>query len=787
MNAACSGSTRLVSHDSLGREEATPWGRYVTEPGTGSMAMRDKGTRPASRSERAALPYGAGGRRSVLSSSVTVISMVGWILTLALSASRADAAAHPSVVPPTPDPEPSDDGPDPSTRDTIVSSPDESAPEPDEPPDAGVRRVIVRSHGDGLSASARTIGPEVISTTPKRSADDLLRLVPGLVLLQHGNQGKGYQLYLRGFDAVHGSDVEMRVEGIPLNEPSNVHAHGYLDPTFVIPEVVYAIDARKGAYRLDQGNFATAGSIEYRLGVPVGERGIRTGYEIGSTNRHRGVVVYAPRWADEATFLAVEALHDQGFGDNRRAKRVSALSQARLWSNAHSQLDALAGVYSASFGLPGTLRLDDHRSGERGFYDAYLDDTGGQSQRALVGLRVRGHKGRSRGRMQVYAKARRLMLDENFTGALLFGDAGDRHRQVQHAGAAGAVGTLGVRVHERVEVESVAQWQGNLIEQRQDQLFETGQSWDVSRDLNIAGHALSIGPGLRALPTDWLLLRGGVRFDVFHQRVSDALQGGQTFAGTQVAISPRFTSAFQLGPRWQLFAAYGRGFRSPEARAVTLPPAPQENVDLSRFVGGAPRMTLTDNAEVGARWQPSELFDVGASAFGIWIERESIFDHVSGFNVERSGTRRYGVEADAQIRPARWANLGVDLTYVHGRFINSGAPIPGAPPLIVSMFGNVAHPDGWRAGIRWLLLGPRPLSYGAKAGVLTVLDTSVGYRHRFVQVDLAVDNILGLRWREGEYNYASWWVLDEPRSQIPTIHYVAGYPRMARLSLSLFF
>jgi len=70
---------------------------------------------------------------------------------------------------------------------------------------------------------------------------------------------------------------------------------------------------------------------------------------------------------------------------------------------------------------------------------------------------------------------------------------------------------------------------------------------------------------------------------------------------------------------------------------------------------------------------------------------------------------------------------------------------------------------------------------------MTVLDMSAGYRWRFLDVGLTLDNVLGLRWREGEYHFASHWDPARPRSEIPTIHYVAGYPFGVRLTLSAFF
>jgi hypothetical protein len=70
---------------------------------------------------------------------------------------------------------------------------------------------------------------------------------------------------------------------------------------------------------------------------------------------------------------------------------------------------------------------------------------------------------------------------------------------------------------------------------------------------------------------------------------------------------------------------------------------------------------------------------------------------------------------------------------------------------------------------------------------MTVLDLSAGYRWRWFQIDLSIDNVLGLKWTEGEYNYGSHWDLTESPSRIPTIHTIAGYPRMVRLGLTAWF
>nr|HMQ64031.1 hypothetical protein [Flavilitoribacter sp.] len=64
------------------------------------------------------------------------------------------------------------------------------------------------------------------------------------------------EIFFRGFDAVHGQDIEFWVGGAPVNEVSNVHGQGYADLHFVMPEVVTRVTALPGPYSPEQGDFA---------------------------------------------------------------------------------------------------------------------------------------------------------------------------------------------------------------------------------------------------------------------------------------------------------------------------------------------------------------------------------------------------------------------------------------------------------------------------------------------------------------------------------------------------
>ncbi|HYG19033.1 MAG TPA: TonB-dependent receptor, partial [Ohtaekwangia sp.] len=51
-----------------------------------------------------------------------------------------------------------------------------------------------------------TISRIDVALRPVKSSQDILRMVPGLVTAQHAGGGKAEQIFLRGFDADHGTD-----------------------------------------------------------------------------------------------------------------------------------------------------------------------------------------------------------------------------------------------------------------------------------------------------------------------------------------------------------------------------------------------------------------------------------------------------------------------------------------------------------------------------------------------------------------------------------------------------
>src|SRR5437899_880095 len=113
---------------------------------------------------------------------------------------------------------------------------------------------------DGLigvadAASVGVVTAKEIAERPLQRPADVLESVPGVVVSQHSGEGKANQYYLRGFNLDHGTDLAQTVAGAPVNMPTNAHGQGYSDDNFVMPELIGAVQYRKGPYYADAGDF----------------------------------------------------------------------------------------------------------------------------------------------------------------------------------------------------------------------------------------------------------------------------------------------------------------------------------------------------------------------------------------------------------------------------------------------------------------------------------------------------------------------------------------------------
>lgn len=648
--------------------------------------------------------------------------------------------------------------------------------------------TVIRGPGTPLSCGAGTIARTRVEAAHPGSTAETLALVPGIRIVQHGAEGKAHQLFLRGFDAVHGADVEVLIDGVPLNERLNVHGHGYVDLYGIVPEAIRAIRVEKGAFLPEQGDFATAGTIRFEAGLEAEARPGLVRLDASHRGRVRLAGVLAPRDAPHDAFLAGEAVTDPGFGPDREAVRGVAQG-AWSWALGRGfRLRVFGSVHGARWQSPGAVRLEDHEADRIGFLDTYSVGGRGASCRGMAGLVLTRERAGSMLNVVSWGGLRGLTLEDDYTGYLVHGDRGDKRQQAQDGALAGVSASLRQPLFAPFPLSLIAGlgWRFDTADQSEVALDRSGAAWRTDRDLSARVHGLHAFAGLRMRPWRWLELQPSIRGDLLGYAVDDRLAGRD--AGRWLgAVSPRVALAFPVHERVTLFADYGRGFRSPEPRAITAPVrGAVEDEALDRYRGGRPAIAMADAAELGLEVRLPASTSIRVAGFGTWINREIVFDHVSNTNLERNSTRRLGVEASVTSSPARWLGLHADATWCDARFERSGRPVPGSAAWTGRVFAELGLGRGVHGGVELGWSGRRRLAHGASAAGYALLDLHLGWRGERYDLVVEVENATNARAMDGAYHYASWFDRDRARSVIPAIHYTAARPATARLVFTVF-
>lgn len=643
--------------------------------------------------------------------------------------------------------------------------------------DDDVEEITVEGERSTDTATERSLDPEQIETFPAQSADEMLRAMPGLHLSAHGGTGKAFQFLLRGFDAEHGSDLAVYVEGVPMNEPSNVHGHGYLDLHFLPTELVEGLHLVKGSYRAEDGDFAITGSAEYDVGKAT--EGLLVSTSVGSDRSGKGTVAWRPEGAGEGNFVLAEGEGAIGVGGGRRYHQLRA--SAGLASRGEiADARLMVFAYDGAFESPGVLREDDLLDGSIGFYDAYPEAGDGASRRVLAIGSLSHQEGDTAMHGVAWGGLRELRLDQNFTGYFQDAEHGDGTRQAETASDGGA----------RVRMEQVAYvldqawaFRGGVdlrageIDETEDAITPDGEPWErrlnaTVRTLDAAGWAegrLALGPRFRIVP--------GLRLDRIQLATRNELgePDPQWEHSGATVLSPKGTAVVDALDPLTLFLAAGRGFRTPDGRGIAE--------------GDLAPVTRSDSAETGFSLSLADGWTVHATAFGIWIGNELVFDHPTGRFLSQGRTRRLGVEtvADAEVLP--WLRLQLDASYVDGRFVASDTPIPYAPRLLTALGAFVERanvgPGRLSGGLRTWYLGPRPLPSGFVSHPAIVGSLTSTWSSGRARIGLEVDNLFLGHWRDGEFVYPSWFDTTEPRSERTELHVTAGDPFAIRLVLGM--
>jgi TonB family protein len=680
--------------------------------------------------------------------------------------------------------------------------------------------VLGRAHVPSRGAGDYEIPIGKLAAVPRMDSASLLRLAPGVLLTNEGGLGHPHQIFLRGFDAREGQDIEFTVDGIPINEVGNPHGNGLADTHFIIPELVQNLRVVEGPFAPQQGNFAVAGSALYDLGLAT--PGLTAQAMLGSFATKRLLLLYRPEGMSDHTFGGAELLSSDGFGQNRAAERATAMAGYETALGQNGVFRLLATSYATHYGQAGLLRLDDVEVGRKGFYDTYDASQGGDSSRHSLGATVEARAGDTKLTQSLFLVARDFRLRENLTGFQQDpqetwqsahgqrGDLIDQRSSQLTVGGRGSARSQWKLLGQRQELELgyFARYDHVDAQQKRNR---NGTTIPYRTDLDLSSSLSNIGLYVDAnvKPLSWVTVRGGVRADLYHYLVKNqcALTTQNSFGGdpldTECFSSDRVggyrspdqtasTSASLYQPRVSLLLgtfrgftfslSHGRGSRSLDPQYI--------NQDLKT------PFAKVDASEFGVKYyQTLGALDLNARSvfFQTKVDKDLFFNETEGRSTLANGTTRIGWAGSARATGS-FFDIATNLTLVRATFDDTHLSIPYAPGLVARadgvVFGELPVSIQQRnvfgsLGIGVSFVGKRPLPYDELSETTFLVDLGASLRFRAFSLGLISTNLLDKKYRLGEYNYASDFHSQDYPTRVPARHLAAGEPRAIYGTLTL--
>ncbi|CAL2084065.1 iron complex outermembrane recepter protein [Tenacibaculum sp. 190524A05c] len=617
-----------------------------------------------------------------------------------------------------------------------------------------------------------------IQTNPVNSSQDILNKVPGLFIGQHAGGGKAEQIFLRGFDIDHGTDINLSVDGLPVNMVSHAHGQGYSDLHFVIPETVDKIDFGKGSYYEDKGNFATAGYVQFQTKERLDKSSIKL--EGGQFDTFRLLGMFnVLNEAKHNAYISTEYLATDGaFESPQNFSRINVFGKYTGYLNPTDKLRVTLSHFTSKWDASGQIPQRAVDSGLITRFGAIDDTEGGNTSRSNILINYDKMISDSETLKSFgYISKYDFELFSNFTFFLEDPVNGDQIKQKEDRTIFGVSS-------EYKKVFSGDKFNGHWntgISLRNDRSFSNELSRTLNRrqilqriqfgDINETNLGGFIGSTIEF--GKWTF-NPSIRLDYFNFQYNDALQTQyETQKESKAIVSPKFNVIYDYSDNLQFYVKTGKGFHSNDTRVVVA----EEGREI---------LPATYGFDTGVVWKPTSKMFFNLAYWYLYVEQEFVYVGDAGI-VEPSGeTRRQGIDISYRYQPLSWLYWSVDANYTHARSINDPDGqnfIPLAPDFTLVSGLNINFKDGFYGGINVRHIDDRPANEDNSivAEGYTVADLNVGYRWKDVSFGVQVQNLFDVDWNETQFVTES--RLQNEVNPVEEIHFTPGTPFFLKASI----
>ena len=643
----------------------------------------------------------------------------------------------------------------------------------------------VRVNGK-INSSLNTLGSLDIMLRPVNSSQDVLRVVPGLFIAQHAGGGKAEQIFLRGFDIDHGTDINIVVDGMPVNMLSHAHGQGYADLHFLIPETVEKINFDKGPYFTNKGNQATAGFVEFQTKEFLKENSIKLEAGRYNTQRAVGLLKIYNKEADNLRrqlFVATEYYKSDNYFDSpQNFHRFNLMGKYNAWLGNQTQFTITASIFDSKWDASGQIP---ERAVKRHIINRFgsIDDSeGGNTGRANLNFRIsKQWKNNWKTISQLYYSRYHFDLFSNFTFFLNDTINGDGINQQEKRNLFGFNNTAskswmlgnknattefstGFRYDDIRNIELSRTVKRQFIESLQKgNVKETNGFFSWNQNLELSNK---------------LSINGGLRFDAFRFAYLNLLEGEKRFQQRlRSIVSPKLNFVYTASPSFKIYLNNGIGFHSNDSRVILN----NQAKDI------LPKVYGTD---LGIILKPVKKLILKAALWQLYSQQEFVYVGDAGI-VEPSGrSKRKGIDFSARYQFHKWLYADLDLNFTKARTTDAAKgenfiPLAAAFTSIGGLTAKLEN--GLNASIRYRFIGDRPADETntiiAKGYMIT--DLQVNYSIRKMEFAISADNLFNKEWREAQFNTES--KLTDELNPVSEIHFTPGSPRFLKFSLAFKF
>ena len=619
---------------------------------------------------------------------------------------------------------------------------------------------------------------------PVKNTQELLRLVPGLFIAQHAGGGKAEQIFLRGFDCDHGTDVRVNVDGMPVNMVSHAHGQGYADSHFIIPETINNIDFGAGPYYAQHGNLNTAGYVSFSTFNNIPQSRIQI--EAGRFNTYRGLAMLdllKKNKDRQSAYIASEYYYTNGPTINKQNfRRFNIFGKYNLAITKNTQLTTSLSAFKSRWDASGQVPT---RAVEDGTIDRFgsMDPTeGGNTERYNANIILaRNFANGATWENQLWYSRYKFNLYSDFTFFLNDPLNGDEINQAEERNIYGYLS--------KYEHKSLT---GKL---NLNSTYGAGFRYDATHNSKLA-HVVrrellnyyKLGNIKEANAFAFIdeqfnfgkfLLDVGLRFDYFRSDYFDKLSAIQKHSRGESIVSPKLSIQYTLNSKVQFYIKSGKGFHSNDSRVVV------EN-------DGKQILPAAYGTDIGIILKPANRLLINVAAWYLYLQQEFVYVGDDG-NIEPSGkTRREGIDIIGryQFTSHLFGNANINFTRPRAIGKNKGEDyIPLAP--VATSTGGLFYKAiaGFNGSVTYRYIKSRPANENNSiiAKGYFLMDASVNYTKSHYEIGIAFENIFDIDWNEAQFATESRLRSEPPGSSVEELNFTPGIPFFARVKLAVFF